>query len=82
MMNFIIPEGVKILERRFKVTSNSIIPAFDGVENGCDDDEKITIDPKYLSQTTEGDFLLLMGVYTKNDDTLAYASVCLGGRIL
>lgn len=83
MINFIMPEGLKILESRFKVISNSTIPAFDPVKNGCDDDEKMKIDPKYKSQTTEGDFLLFVGVYNdSSNDTLAYAGSCLLGNFL
>jgi hypothetical protein len=80
MMNFILPEGLKIIESRLKVTSNSLIPAFDGIENGCDDDGLINIDSKYKAQATEGDFILFAGVYNNsNNDTLAYASVCVLG---
>ena len=75
-----MPEGLKILQSRFKVTSNSTIPAFDPVQSGCDDDGNMTIDGKYKSDSTDGDFLLFVGVYEKSDDgTLAYAGTCLQG---
>lgn len=81
MEKFVMPEAIRILESRLKVTSNSIIPAFDPEWNYCDDQGKLTVDSKYKTQTTEGDFLLLVGVINEpNSGTLAYATYCLNGR--
>ena len=81
MEKFVLPESIKILESRLKVTSNSIIPAFDPAFNGCDDDGKLTVDAKYKTDTTAGDFLLLVGVINEPDSgTLAYATFCVLGN--
>jgi hypothetical protein len=78
----VIPAGVAILESKIKVKSNSIIPAFDGVAHSCDDEGKISIAEKYKTETTEGDFLLFMGVMNEpNDSTLAYATFCVVGKM-
>ena len=82
-MNFILPEGMKILQNRLKVKSNQLIPAFDPVDKGCDDDGVIEIDSKYKTQTTDGDFLLFIGVVKNpSDGVLAYASSCLLGILI
>lgn len=82
MLNFVIPVAVKILESRMKVTSNSIIPAFNASSTGCDDEGKLTVDAKYATQTTQGDFLLLIGALNEtNSGTLAYATYCVLGKI-
>ena len=81
MMNFVLPASIKILESKLKVKSNSIIPSFDGVDMGCNDDGNLDIDAKYKTQTTEGDFLLFVGVINEPDSgTLAYATFCAQGK--
>lgn len=81
MMNFILPASIKILESKLKVKSNSIIPSFDGVDLGCNDEGNLDIDAKYKTQTTEGDFLLFVGVINEPDSgTLAYATFCAQGK--
>lgn len=83
MEKFVLPEAIRILESRLKVTSNSIIPAFNATQHGCDDDGNLTVDSKYASQSTSGDFLLLVGVINEqNSGTLAYATYCVLGRWL
>lgn len=81
MLNFVLPEAVRILEQSLKVTSNSIIPSFNASNMGCDDGGKLTVDNKYKTQTTQGDFLLLVGVINEpNSGTLAYATYCVQGK--
>ena len=83
MKEFIIPHGVRILRNKLKVNSNSIIPPFDTVNSGCDDNGLIKISKSYNTQTTEGDFLLFLGVINEpNDWYLAYASYCVLGKNL
>ena len=63
-----------------KVTSNSIIPAFNASQTGCDDEGNLTVDSKYATNTTQGDFLLLVGALNdSNSGTLAYATYCVLG---
>jgi hypothetical protein len=81
MLKFVIPVAVEILESRLKVTSNSIIPAFNASQAGCDDDGKLTVDSKYATNTTQGDFLLLIGALNETSSgTLAYATYCVLGK--
>lgn len=81
MQDFVLPAAVNIFQKLIKVKSNSIIPAFDPVQNYCDDEGKITIDAKYKTQTTTGDFILFAGVFDNEDDgTLAYATFCVLGN--
>ena len=81
MMNFVIPESLKILSSKLKVNSNQIIPAFDPGWNYCDDQGKLTITDSYKTNTTDGDFLLFLGVVNKpNEGYLAYATFCFVGE--
>ena len=81
MMNFIIPEGVRILQSKLKVNSNQIIPAFDPNYHWCDDNGLFTFDSSYKTSTNEGDFILFLGVRNKpNESYLAYATFCYSGN--
>lgn len=82
MENFVIPEGTKLLQSKLQVTSTSIIPAFNAEAEGCDDEGNISIDSKYASQVTEGDFLLFVGSKKLSDDVEGYAGACLLGNDL
>ena len=83
MMNFVIPEGVRVLQSKLKVNSNQTIPAFNPTNNYCDDNGLLTFDSKYQNGTTEGDFILFLGVTNKpSEGYLAYATFCLLGKYL
>ena len=80
MLNFVIPEGVRILKTKLKVNSNQVIPAFDPDRNYCDDNGRLTFDTKYKNGTTDGDFILFLGVANApSEGYLAYATFCLLG---
>lgn len=80
MMNFVIPEGVRILKSKLKVNSSKIIPQFNA--DGCDDNGKLTNSNTYSSSTTQGDFVLFLGVVNKPSESfLAYASYCVLGTL-
>lgn len=75
-----IPVGLEMLSQKHKVKSNSIIPAFDTELSGCDDQGTLVIPEKYKTKTTEGDYLLFLGVQNKpSAGWLAYASFCVKG---
>jgi hypothetical protein len=80
MENFIIPESVKILESKLKAISNSIIPAFNISNAECDGDGAIEVPSKYETETTQGDFLLFVGVDKLNEDVEGFASACVVGE--
>ena len=82
MMNFVIPEGIRVLESKLKVNSNQIIPAFDPEANYCDDNGLLSFNSSYKNGTTEGDFILFLGVTNApSEGYLAYATFCLVGKI-
>jgi hypothetical protein len=81
MEDFIIPESVRQLEMRLKVTSNQTIPAFNPSDAGCSDEGLSSISSVYESTTTNADFILLLGAVNKPDEGyLAYATFCVLGK--
>jgi hypothetical protein len=80
MVNFVIPEGIRILQSKLKVTSNQLIPAFNS--SYCNDGGTLTNSATYNSSTTNADFVLFLGaVDNSNEGYLAYATYCLLGTV-
>lgn len=80
-MNFVIPEGVRILKSKLRVNSNKIIPTFNS--HFCDDKGTLSNSDSYASSTTQGDFLLFLGAVNKSDgSSVASASFCVLGIFL
>ena len=80
MVNFVIPEGIRILQSKLKVTSNQLIPAFNS--SYCDDSGTLTNSTSYNSSTTNADFVLFLGaVNNPHEGYLAYATYCLLGNL-
>ena len=62
-INIVIPEGIRQLTGFLNVTSQNVLPAFGNRLGWCEDDEGISSIPsKYKNDTTEGDFVLFVGV--------------------
>ena len=74
-MNFVIPEGIKILQSKLSVNSNQIIPSFDVTGKLCNRLNLITFDESYKTNITNGDFLLFLGVINQPDAAYAALSV-------
>ena len=80
MMNFIIPEGLRILQSKLQVTSNKLIPTFNS--SWCEDSGTLTNNSSYASKTTNSDFILFVGaINDPNESFVAYSSFCLLGKI-
>ena len=78
MINFIIPEGLRIVQSKLQVTSHKIIPTFDS--SWCEDAGRLTNSTSYSSNSTNADFILFMGaINDPNESFLAYSSFCLIG---
>lgn len=76
MEKVVVPEGIKILQSRFKVKKGGEIPPFNPTESYCNDDGKFTIDNSPYTNPTQGDFILFLSILSDNSDTLAYATSC------
>ena len=77
-MNFVIPEGIRILQEKLQVTSNKLIPTFNA--SGCNNNNILNNSSSYLSNTTNADFVLFLGSFSDQfDGTLAYATYCYNG---
>lgn len=77
LSDFIIPEGVKILEDLFKIESSGFIPQFKPDWTGCSYFGELDIDPIYSAEPTQADFILFVGVKdSPNNNWLAFASFC------
>lgn len=81
MEKVVIPEGIKILQSRFKPKTGGEIPPFNPTEAGCNDDGKFTIDNSAYTNPTQGDFILFISTLSDNSDTLAYATSCFYGTL-
>jgi hypothetical protein len=74
---FIVPEGLKVLQEIIKVKSTGVIPKFNSNASACSNKNYLDIDPSYSSKSTYADFILFLGVKNLPDKGwLAYASFC------
>ena len=85
MENLILKASLDILSDVFSVKTNSHIPNFDVNALGCNDRGNMTLDDKYKTQASVGDFLLFAGTVLDVPDPgygtfVAYASACAVGK--
>ena len=79
MKNLIIPEALRIIQSKIKIKSNELIPAFDPVN--CNVENIIKVNSSYLSNSTNADFVLFLGVtYSILNPFLAFAGFCVIGK--
>lgn len=83
MLNFIIPQAVRILSSKIQINSTGQMNNFTaGQLNSCKDGGNITISSKYNgSGVIDADFLYFVGsVNEPSQGYLAYASYCVLGN--
>ena len=80
-MNFVLPEAISQLKSFIKIDSANYLPAFGDTLDGCVDSGNIIIPEMYKTDSSDGDFLIFIGVIDDDQNgTLGYATYCSIGR--
>jgi hypothetical protein len=81
MTKLIIPEAVRQLQMRLKVTSKQEILPLKDEEHVCDTSDLISVGSSYFNESTQADFVLLLGSENNHGSGyLAYATPCALGE--
>lgn len=74
-----LPAAIEMLSNRMKINSSGMLPALGDYLDNCTDGGDLTPAAKYRDNSIDADFLLIIGGFTQNTSTIAYAYYCLQG---
>lgn len=73
-MNLVIPEAIRIIQSKIKVSNTKPIPAFDPTR--CKKSQSDTFDESYQNEETDADFVLFLFTINQESGILAQADFC------